>query len=503
MYFCHKRITVRRLLISLTAFFSLSVWFCSAGETNRSVERILPEDFLSTEKFSYFEDKLFVSFDLRFAKSVTDFSTVLLKSESSKHSSFFILLDGSIPKNQLTLFLGKDMQIRKEVLMPDSSLFQDRSVPVFLELDMRKDMLRCCLTPGDTSVFTDIGLSVNDGYKFSMFIDSLNNQQRLYPERGVALQNLDITACSNDGKGTSVYWYILIVVIDVLIFAFMYYRRRYRKRLAGAIPEQEEVLARDPALMLRRPSLPVKSAIYLFGGMRIFNRDGEDISKKFSPILKELLALLIVHSDKKGISADKMKSYLWHDKTLASARNNRAVNLGKLRNLLSEVGDFEIKSDDGYWRIDSGDIFMDYLTYRNILKNPGIIAKEEIEILCVIASEGNILPEQQYEWLDTLRGTISDDIFDKFLGFAETLDEENAADLYIGIADVMFKFESINEQALALKCRAYSRSGRHSAAKIFYDKFCDEYRLVYGEEFSISFADILKSSQSEINARTV
>ncbi|MGL5788171.1 MAG: hypothetical protein ACRCX4_15365 [Bacteroidales bacterium] len=493
---------MRRIIVSLTTLFSLSAAsFCLAGETGKTKMSIRTDEFLSADKFTYFEDKLFVTYDIRFAKTVNSFSSVLLQSESSKHNSFFLMMDGNVSERKLSLFLGRNMIIRKEIAEIDSSLLQSRSVPVYIEMDMRKDLLRCSLTPGDTSVFSNVGLSVDDGYQFSMVMNPLNIKQGAYPEKGIAYRDLKIVADYNDTKGTSVYWFILIVAIDIVIFAFMYYRRRNKKRRGQEEPE--ETLSKDSSMTLCRPVLPHKSAIYLFGGMRIYNRDGEDISKRFSPILKELLALLIVHSDKKGISGDKMKSYLWQDKTIASARNNRAVNLGKLRNLLAEVGDFEIKSDDGYWRIDTSDIFIDYLTYRSILKNPGILSKEEVEMLCVIASEGNILPEQQYEWLDTLKGTISDDIFDKFLGFAETLDEDHAADLYIGIADVMFKFESINEQALALKCRAYSRSGRHSAAKIFYDKFCDEYRAVYDEEFPISFAEILKSSQNEIHARTV
>lgn len=411
------------------------------------------------------------------------------------------MLDGSIPGNSLSLFLGNNMIMRKTVVDADSVFLQNRAIPVYVEMDMRKNLLRCSVVPGDTCVFHQVGLSPDEGYQFAMYMSPLGDKQGPLPERGVAYSRLAIIADYSQGNVASIYWFILVIAIDILIFAFMYYRRRKKKR-CGVLATEEPAI-KNSAIQFCRPVLPYQGAIYLFGGMRIYNKEGEDISKRFSPILKELLALLIVHSDKKGISGDKMKSYLWQDKTLASARNNRAVNLGKLRNLLAQVGNFEIKSDDGYWRIDTNDAFIDYLTYRSILKKPGILTKEEVEMLCVIAHEGNILPEQQYEWLDSLKGTISDDIFDKFLGFAETLDEEHTADLYIGIADVMFKFESINEQALALKCRAYSRSGRHSAAKIFYDKFCDEYRAVYDEELPISFPEILKSTQAELHERTV
>ncbi|MGL5319008.1 MAG: hypothetical protein ACRC9Q_10030 [Bacteroidales bacterium] len=493
---------MRKIILLLIILFRLSpVLFCQNSDPEKTIKSIRPDAFLTSERYSYYEDKLFLNFDVRFAKVLNTFSTVLLQAETAMDNSFFLMLDGGVRDRSMSLFLSKNMAIRKVIVPVDSSMLKNHVIPVYIEMDMRKDLLRCSLVPGDTVVFQQVGLSVEEGYQFSMPLKPIAEKQEVLPERGVAYSGLTILAATNEGRVTTVYWFIIIVIVDISIFVLMYYRRRKKK--LQMLEEPETTVVKSSLAQFHRPVLPTQSAIYIFGGMRIFNRDGEDITKRFSPILKELLALLIVHSDKKGISGDKMKSYLWQDKTIASARNNRAVNLGKLRNLLSEVGDFEIKSDDGYWRIDTNEIFIDYLTYRSILKTPGILSKEDVEMLCVISSEGNILPEQQYEWLDNLKGTISDDIFDKFLGFAETLDEYHAADLYIGIADVMFKFESINEQALALKCRAYSRSGRHSAAKIFYDKFCEDYRAVYDEEFSISFADILKSTQNEIHVRTV
>lgn len=459
------------------------------NESIRTLVQINPDIFLSEDKFSYYDDKLTVRFDLVRTKLTPSFSVVLLTSETSRKENICLILDAEPQDKELDVFYGKNMQLRKEVIKVDSTFFRTKQIPLFIEFDVRKDVLRLSVNTNDTIEFNEAGLSVDDGYKFAIHLDSIPFNSKVYPSQKPAIMNFKVEAYQDSRKGNSIFWYVFIIILDVFVFAFMYYRHRKRKREGQT--NLNEVSLSSPAF-LNKPLLPTKSAIFLFGGMRIFNRDGEDISKKFSPILKELLSLLIVHSDKKGISAEKMKSYLWADKTIASARNNRAVNLGKLRNLLSEVGVFEIKSDDGYWRIDTNDTFIDYLQYRTILKTPGLLSRSDIELLCSITSEGNILPEQDYEWLDELKGAISDDIFDKFLAYAETMNESSATDLYIGIADVMFKFESINEQALSLKCRAYTRSGRHSAAKIFYDKFCEEYKQVYGEDFPVSFAEIQK-----------
>lgn len=460
-----------------------------ANESIRKSVEIKPELFLSEDKFSYYDDKVTIRFNLVKGKENPNFSFFLLTGTSSRKESLCLILDGEEKMGELHLFYGKNMQLRKERIQVDSSFFQKERHPIFIQLDTRKDLLRLSVIEHDTVEMVQAGVSPDVGYKFAIHLDTVPLRSHIYSLQPPTMEGFQVEALQDSRKASPIIWYVIIIILDILVFVFMYYRHWKRKRKNG---EEVTEISLSSSIYLNKPLLPTKSAIYLFGGMHIYNKEGEDIAKKFSPILKELLSLLIVHSDKKGISAEKMKFYLWADKTIASARNNRAVNLGKLRNLLAEVGDFEIKSDDGYWSIHSSNSFIDYLQYRNTLKTPGLLSRSEIELLCSITSEGNILPEQQYEWLDELKGTISDEVYDKFLAYAETMNESSATDLYIGIADVLFKFETINEQALSLKCRAYARSGRHSAAKIFYDKFCDEYKLVYGETFSIPFADILK-----------
>lgn len=461
----------------------------AGNEVIRKTVEIKPEQFLSEDKFSYYDDKVTIRFNLVKGKESSNFCFFLLSGTTSRKEILSLMLDGEERRRELNFFYAKNMQLRKQVIQVDSLFFQAERCPIFIELDTRKNRLKLAVAANDTIEMTQAGLSPDDGYKFAIHLDTLPIMNHIHASQQLAIEDFRIEALQDSRKASSIIWYIIIIILDVLIFAFMYYRHRKQKELNNSNITEVPL---SSSIYLNKPLLPTKSAIYLFGGMHIYNKEGEDIAKKFSPILKELLALLIVHTDKKGISADKMKAYLWADKTVASARNNRAVNLGKLRNLLAEVGEFEIKSDDGYWSIQSTNAFIDYIQYRTTLKTPGLLSRADIELLCSITAEGNILPEQHYEWLDELKGTISDELFDKFLAYAATMNENQSTDVYIGIADVMFKFETINEQALSLKCRAYVKSGRHSAAKTFYDKFCEEYKQVYGEFFETSFADILK-----------
>lgn len=473
----------------LICFSALPLWASDSLCTNTD---ILPVMFFKNDRYSYYEDKIYLDYQIEANSNLKQVPLVLLSGVSSRQQTFFLMLDVNFVSHEISVFWSRDMQVRKKQVVAenDDAFLKNRLLNVSLELDMKKDQVRCSILPGDTLDFNPAGLSVDDGYKFGLHLPYASDRGGRGKQEDVALRSLKITSFQEPAKSNIIYWYIFIGVIDVVIFVFMFCRHRRKRKKES--PEFD--IQAVTSTCVNRPALPQKSAIYLFGGLRVFNKEGEDIAKRFSPILKELLSLLIVHSDKKGISAEKMKAYLWQDKSIASARNNRAVNLGKLRNLLADVGNFEIKSDDGYWRIDTDDAFIDYLTCRTVLRNPGVATRSEIELLCSLTQEGTVLPEQNYEWLDSLRGLISDDLFDKFLAFADSPDEKEASDIYILIADVMFAFESINEQALSLKCRAYYKSGRHSAAKIFYDKFCEEYRSVYGEDFHVSFPEVLKSN---------
>jgi hypothetical protein len=69
--------------------------------------------------------------------------------------------------------------------------------------------------------------------------------------------------------------------------------------------------------------------------------------------------------------------------------------------------------------------------------------------------------------------------------------------LIIHIADCIFNFDSINEDAMILKCKAHHALGSHSIPKSTYDKFKKEYKTLYGEEYGVSFADIINKSRSD------
>jgi two-component SAPR family response regulator len=299
---------------------------------------------------------------------------------------------------------------------------------------------------------------------------------------------------------------IIVILFSILaIVSFIYFKRRKKKQSLieqdvsssnGEIEEWKLILDEQGL------SETKNKGVHCFGGFRVFDVEENDITGEFTPLLKELYLLILLHTlkDDKGISSEKLLEILWFEKGLEKARNNRAVNIARLRVILDKVGNCEITHNTGYWKIISMDaeIYNDYyecIKITQTIKNP---TKREILKLIIIAGKGPFLGNASYEWLDAFKSTTSDSIINTLLRFSEKLNLKNDAHLIIQIADCIFNFDSISEDAMILKCKAHHALGSHSLSKSTYSNFIREYKSLYGEEYAISFADIVSKSRSEI-----
>ncbi len=120
------------------------------------------------------------------------------------------------------------------------------------------------------------------------------------------------------------------------------------------------------------------SAIDLFGGFQVIDKQGTDITHRFTSTLKELFIFILLHSVKleKGVSTTVLHEFLWPDKDEVSARNNRNVNLKKLRSLLECIGDVAIENTNSYVRLTMADsVLCDYRTAYRILGSRNDLAR--------------------------------------------------------------------------------------------------------------------------------
>lgn len=240
-----------------------------------------------------------------------------------------------------------------------------------------------------------------------------------------------------------------------------------------------------------------KNTVLLFGDLQIYDEEGQDITKSFTPLLKELFLILLLYTLRweRGISPEKLNELLWFGKSSESARNNRAVNIAKLKAILEKVQGCTVTKETGYWKLNTDKtlVHIDYQDYLDIVERKKEREKDKDQImrLAAIIRRGSFLSNVEYEWLDKFKSEISNGIIDACLDYAASVDVSTEAEFLVQLTDYVFYFDPVNEEAMTIKCRAFAHLGKHSLARNTYDSFCREYNTLYGEAFAKEFNSIL------------
>jgi len=302
-------------------------------------------------------------------------------------------------------------------------------------------------------------------------------------------------------SGKYILWAAIACVL--VIGSLVVYYRRKKTKAPGPLQRpaaEPQVIHSEGLAEMAVEGDPVrasnKNTIFLFGDLQVFTPDGNEITKYFTPLLKELFLLIVLYSIKldRGVSSEKLNEILWFDKSEKSARNNRSVNIAKLKSLLDKMDGCHLSKDTGYWKIeiDYSKIMVDYHNYLNIVSNKSKLNKQKIIQLTHITQRGNFLSNIEYEWLDAFKSEVSNEITDSYISFANSIQIADDPEFLIKLANDIFYFDPVNEDAMIIKCKALAHIGKHSLAKQTFESFNKEYKVIYGEPFSRDFNSILE-----------
>jgi len=320
-----------------------------------------------------------------------------------------------------------------------------------------------------------------------------------------ALNNPPLIKRDAASKAANATYYVLGSLLFLAgIIALLFYRKIKKKQFdipeesmldKSNVLESDKMLIDEPNIILAPEK--VRNSIFLFGDLQVYDDNGCEITKQFTPLIKELFLVIMLYTIRweRGISSDKLKELLWYDKSTESARNNRSVNIAKLKNILEQISTCSVSKETGYWRFnsDSAKVFIDYQKYIDIVKDKKNLNKQKIRELAQIIKRGAFLSIVNYEWLDPFKAEISNDIIDAYIIFSHSIKISEDPELLIEIANYIFYFDSVNEEAMVTKCKALVHMGKHSQAKNTYQDFCKEYKILYNDEFQRSFSHVLNS----------
>ena len=244
-----------------------------------------------------------------------------------------------------------------------------------------------------------------------------------------------------------------------------------------------------------------KSSIYLLGGFQAFDKTEADITASFTPTLKQLFIIVFLYTVKtgRGISTAKLNETLWFDKSDASARNNRNVSISKLRGLLGKVGDkADIEQEGSFWCVKMEGIYSDYMELTSMcekFKHSDLeLTEEEILRFVQVAYQGELLPDFQIDWLDEFKADFSNMVLDTLSEFTKQPEVKKNLHLLNHIAECILKFDTINEEAMILKCTTLYQLGKKGLAKTTYDSFLREYHNLLGSDYLIPFNSIIEQA---------
>jgi two-component SAPR family response regulator len=311
-----------------------------------------------------------------------------------------------------------------------------------------------------------------------------------------------------DIEGGRALW-IAAALMVVVLLVFLGYKYRWFSRKAlvkGPVATPDTPLPvrndnMDPKetsveITADEKPIPHRQCILLFGNLQLYDEDGNDITKHFSPLVKELFLVILLYSIRwDGISSEKLKELLWFDKPSESARNNRSVNIAKLKGILDKMKYCQVSKETGYWKIkiDDDKIHVDYMHYLNLIGNKRLLSKQNISELAEITKRGNFLSNVEYEWLDSFKSDISNEIVDAYLRYAASVKIADDPEFLVKLANYVFYFDPVNEEAMILKCKALAHLGKHSLAKTTFENFAREYNRIYGEDFRKDMPEVLHS----------
>lgn len=252
----------------------------------------------------------------------------------------------------------------------------------------------------------------------------------------------------------------------------------------------------EPA-SVQHPAMNPRSTILLLGGLRIFNRQGTDVTAEFTPISRQLLLLTLLNSADagKGVTSQMFDETFWFGMDKAKASNNRNVNIRKLRLLLQEIGDIALTYNNGYWNLKLGsEVRCDYLELMPLLgqmRSSAGFNREIIDQVLALASKGVLLPNTNYEWLDPYKNRYSNTVIDALLAVAKSPECEADDSLTLSIAKVILLHDCIDEDAIRIQCRILYRKGQKGQSKQAYDRYCADYERLLDTRPDMEYEEMI------------
>lgn len=334
---------------------------------------------------------------------------------------------------------------------------------------------------GDSAL--EVGKSISSRNFLNGYIDDLYIWNRPIGEEEIQfLYNSEFKPEINKPrKMPTTLWIVPGFAIIVIATFFVYRKKKKRININQGGNQLNE-----------KNSLPTRNTLYLFGDFQVYDSNGEELSPRFTPKIKELFLIILLTTikNKKGIKTEKLTSVLWFGFQLQKAANNRSVTFNKLRKIIENVNGLSIEFSNGYWKttFEKG-FYCDYIEALSILDKKDTLTKPELRLFFNIVKKGAFLNEIYWDWLDEFRDFVANEVIDNLLFYASKLNEKEESQLIKAVAERILLIDDMNEKALQLVIKQLLISNNLNKAKFRFSQFLNRYNEAYGEPYKLSFEE--------------
>jgi two-component SAPR family response regulator len=287
--------------------------------------------------------------------------------------------------------------------------------------------------------------------------------------------------------------FIFILVAGLIIF-----KRKSKKSLANStsgrskLPDDigENISDSHISTSIQKS----KNVIKLFGAFKVVNKEGVEITFEFTPKIKSLFLVILLHSTKSrnGITTEELTNIVWPEQTSKNAKNSRGVTIRKLRLILEQIDKVEILFQRDRWTVQlSEDAWCDYFECIDLLEKPQFNSLDYYYNLIQIVEEGQIVKNESYEWMDDIKGYVDYRVIDLLLKYISLLDRERHAQLILKIIDRIHISDPVNEKAFEMKVLILLSQDNDNYARYCHETFSKNFEEFYGQAYQKSFKEIV------------
>lgn len=282
--------------------------------------------------------------------------------------------------------------------------------------------------------------------------------------------------------------WIFVFLVGLGLVLRRWARQKEKARLTGKSPGRNTPVTQQNIL---KTTANEQNQIWCFGGLKVLNHEGRDISQKFSPKIRQLFVLVLLNSvaGRKGISSNKLSDSLWPGMSQQNAKNIRGTNVQNLKALLANSPGITVAFRDKLWVIEFSEAyFIDYDFVETSLNRWESLSdtdkrRENLSGLIRILKRGPLFPNIRESWLDPYIDRMSNRIIEFGMNQFSLIPEGPQDALLLEVAEIVSINDPLNEPALRKKISILTRQGKLSLAHSVFDNFAKLYFELYGEKY--------------------